>query len=133
MSTTQTELWKSATFTIERIEGQAPLTLIYRVTGPFNARDMYGSMKQVALGNIFDFKPAPGVETPTLHLFDLSAVPQMDSSALGTIVSHFISCRTKGIRVVAVAPSPNVMQLFKFTKIDSLIPTAATIDAAIAS
>ena len=132
MSTTQTELWKSATFTIERIEGQAPLTLIYRVTGPFNARDMYGSMKQVALGNIFDFKPAPGVETPTLHLFDLSAVPQMDSSALGTIVSHFISCRTKGIRVVAVAPSPNVMQLFKFTKIDSLIPTAATIDAAIA-
>jgi ABC-type transporter Mla MlaB component len=133
MSITQTELWKSPTFTIERIEGHAPKTLIYRVSGPFNARDMYGSMKQVALGNIFDFKPTPGAETPTVHLFDLSAVPQMDSSALGTIVSHFISCRNKGIRVVAVAPSPNVVQLFKFTKVDTLIPTASTIEEALSS
>jgi ABC-type transporter Mla MlaB component len=133
MSITQTELWKSPTFTIERIEGHAPKTLIYRVSGPFNARDMYGSMKQVALGNIFDFKPTSGAETPTVHLFDLSAVPQMDSSALGTIVSHFISCRNKGIRVVAVAPSPNVVQLFKFTKVDTLIPTASTIEEALSS
>ena len=129
MSTTHTELWKSNSFTIERIEGQAPRTLIYRVTGPFNARDMYGSMKQVALGNIFDYKPAAGEQLPNLHIFDLSMVPQMDSSALGTIVSHFISCRNKGIRVVAVGPSPNVLQLFKFTKVDTLIPTAASIEA----
>jgi len=133
MSTTHTELWKSTSFTIERIEGQAPRTLIYRVTGPFNARDMYGSMKQVALGNIFDFKPAPGAETPTLHVFDISKVPQMDSSALGTIVSHFISCRNKGMRVIVVGPNPNVIQLFKFTKVDTLIPTAATIEEALGS
>ena len=133
MPITRTEIWKSATFSIERIEGQAAHTVIFRIAGPFNARDMYGSMKQIALGNIFDFKPAPGAETPTVHLFDLSAVPQMDSSALGTIVSHFISCRNKGIRVVAVAPSPNVVQLFKFTKVDTLIPTASTIEEALAS
>ena len=133
MSTTHTELWKSASFTIERIEGQAPRTVIYRVTGPFNARDMYGSMKQVALGNIFEFKPAPGAETPTTHIFDISKVPQMDSSALGTIVSHFISCRNKGIRVVAVGPNPNVIQLFKFTKVDTLLPIAATLEEALGS
>jgi anti-anti-sigma factor len=128
MSITRTELWQNPTFTIERIEGHAPLTLIYRITGPFNARDMYGSMKQVALGNIFDFKAASSAETPTLHIFDISRVPQMDSSALGTIVSHFISCRNKGIRVIAVGPSPNVTQLFKFTKVDTLIPTASSIE-----
>jgi ABC-type transporter Mla MlaB component len=133
MSTTQTELWNSPSFTIERIEGQAPRTVIYRITGPFNARDMYGSMKQVALGNIFEFKPAPGTETPTLHIFDISKVPQMDSSALGTIVSHFISCRNKGIRVVAVGPSPNVIQLFKFTKVDTLLPMAGSIEEALGS
>lgn len=133
MATTQTELWKNATFTIERVEGRAPRTLIYRITGQFNARDMYGSMKQIALGNIFEFKPATGEETPTLHIFDLAAVPQMDSSALGTIVSHFINCRNRGIRVIAVSPSPNVLQLFKFTKVDSLIPTAASIEEALAS
>ena len=68
MSITQTELWKNSTFTIERIEGHAPHALIYRITGPFNARDMYGSMKQVALGNIFDFKPAAGVKLPAQQL-----------------------------------------------------------------
>jgi hypothetical protein len=29
------------------------------------------------------------------------------------------------------SPSPNVQQLFKFTKVDSLIPTAATVEEAI--
>lgn len=132
MSITHTELWKSSTFTIERIEGQAPRIIIYRVTGPFNARDMYGSMKQVALGNIFDMKQAPSAESPTMHIFDITAVPQMDSSALGMIVSHHISCRAKGIRVIAVGPNPNVIQLFKFTKVDTLIPTAATLEQALA-
>jgi len=131
MSITHTELWKNAIFTIERIEGRAPHTLVYCITGPFNARDMYGSMKQVALGNIFDYKSPSGEESPNLHIFDITQVPQMDSSALGTIVSHFISCRNKGIRVIAVGPSPNVLQLFKFTKVDTLIPTAATIEAAL--
>lgn len=130
---TRTELWKNATFAIERIEGQAPRTLIYRITGPFNARDMYGSMKQVALGNIFDVKSSPGAEIPLLHIFDISAVPQMDSSALGMIVSHYISCRNKGVRVIAVGPNPNVIQLFKFTKVDSLIPSVATLEDALRS
>jgi ABC-type transporter Mla MlaB component len=132
MPITQTELWKNATFRIERIEGQAPRAIIYRITGPFNARDMYGTMKQVALGNIFDFKPEPGAESAILHVFDITAVPQMDSSALGMIVSHFVSCRGKGIRVIAVGPNPNVIQLFKFTKVDSLIPTVSTLDRALA-
>jgi ABC-type transporter Mla MlaB component len=133
MGITRTELWKNATFEIERIEGQAPRTIIYRIAGPFNARDMYGSMKQVALGNIFDYKPAPGMESATLHVFDISAVPQMDSSALGMIVSHHISCRGKGVRVIAAGPSPNVIQLFKFTKVDTLIPTALTVEDALRS
>jgi hypothetical protein len=131
MQITRTELWKNATFSIERIEGQAPRTIIYRIVGPFNARDMYGSMKQVALGNIFDFKPATADESPTVHIFDISAVPQMDSSALGMIVSHHISSRAKGIRVIAVGPNPNVIQLFKFTKVDTLIPTAPTVEEAL--
>ena len=133
MPITHTELWKNATFAIERIEGQAPRTIIYRIVGPFNARDMYGSMKQVALGDIFDFKPEPGGEIPKLHIFDISAVPQMDSSGLGMIVSHYVGCRGKGIRVIAVGPNPNVIQLFKFTKVDSLIPTAPTLEDALRS
>src|SRR3569833_386110 len=79
MATTRTEMWKNPTFTIERIEGHAPRVVIYQITGTFNARDMYGSMKQVQLGDIFEFKPEPGAETPPRHIFDLTRVPQMDS------------------------------------------------------
>ena len=133
MSITRTEMWKSPTFSIERIEGQAPRTVIYQITGTFNARDMYGSMKQVALGNIFEIKPNSGEEEPAIHIFDLSRVPQMDSSGLGLIVSHFISCRNRGVRVIAVGTSPNVQQLFKFTKVDTLLPMANTIEEALQS
>ncbi|MBS1803109.1 MAG: STAS domain-containing protein [Acidobacteria bacterium] len=133
MATTRTEMWKNQTFTIERIEGQAPLTIIYQITGVFNARDMYGSMKQVQLGNIFEFKPESGSETPTRHIFDLTEVPQMDSSGLGVLVSHFIACRSKGIRVIIVGSSPNVKQLFKFTKVDTILPMAATVEEALRS
>jgi ABC-type transporter Mla MlaB component len=133
MAMTRTEMWKNQTFTIERIEGQAAQTIIYRITGTFNARDMYGSMKQVQLGNIFEFKPQPGAETPTRHIFDLTSVPQMDSSGLGVLVSHYIACRAKGIRVTIVGASPNVKQLFKFTKVDSILPMAGTVEEALGS
>ena len=128
MAMTRTEMWKNQTITIERIEGQAAQTIIYQITGTFNARDMYGSMKQVQLGNIFEFKPEHGAETPTRHIFDLTRVPQMDSSGLGVLVSHFIACRAKGIRVIIVGASPNVKQLFKFTKVDTILPMAATME-----
>jgi anti-anti-sigma factor len=132
MTITRTEMWKSPTFSIERIEGHAPGTVIFQIIGVFNARDMYGSMKQVALGNIFEQKSAPGSEATTRHIFDISKVPQMDSSGLGLLVSHFISCRGKGVRVVVVGSSPNVLQLFKFTKVDTLLPLAANMEDALA-
>ena len=131
MASVRTEMWKNQTFTIERIEGQAHSTIIYQITGTFNARDMYGSMKQVQLGNIFEFKPEHGAEIPTRHIFDLTQVPQMDSSGLGVLVSHFIACRAKGIRVIIVGPSPNVKQLFKFTKVDTILPISVTVEEAL--
>jgi len=131
MAIARTELWKNQTFTIERIEGQAPATIIYQITGVFNARDMYGSMKQIQLGNIFDFKPEHGADMPTCHIFDLTSVPQMDSSGLGVLVSHFIACRAKSIRVIIVGASPNVKQLFKFTKVDTILPMSPTVEEAL--
>jgi ABC-type transporter Mla MlaB component len=133
MSPFRSEIWKSEKFSIERVEDLAPRTLVYHFTGSFAANDMYRTLKPVVVLNIFDFKPLAGKESPTLHIFDLTEVPSMDSSALGLVVSHFISCRGKGIRVVAVGVSPNVLQLLKFTKLDSLIPMAATIEEALGS
>jgi len=35
--------------------------------------------------------------------------------------------------VVVAGASPNVLQLFKFTKVDSLLPLAATVNEALSS
>jgi ABC-type transporter Mla MlaB component len=133
MSPVRSHIWKSEKFAIERIEDLAPGVLIYQFSGPFAANDMYRLLKPAVALHIFDFKPLPGRQAPDLHVFDLTEVPTIDSSALGLIVSHFISCRGKGIRVTAVGVSANVLQLLKFTKLDALIPMAATVEEAIAA
>jgi ABC-type transporter Mla MlaB component len=133
MSPIRSQIWKSEKFAIERIEDLAPGVLIYHFSGAFAANEMYRSLKPAVVLNIFDFKPLSDKQPVSLHVFDLTQVPTIDSSALGLIVSHYISCRGKGIRVIAVGVNPNVMQLLKFTKLDSLIPMAATVEEAIAA
>jgi anti-anti-sigma factor len=133
LSTNRTQLWQSPKFEIERIEDEEKGVLIFRLSGTFTANDMYSVLKPLAAVNIFEFEPAPGKERPTLNIFDITDVPTMDSSGLGLVISHFIRSRARGVRVIAVGVSPNVQQLFKFTRVDALVPTAATIDEAIAA
>jgi ABC-type transporter Mla MlaB component len=133
MPTTRSELWQSKKFTIERILDDERGVIIFKFSGGFAANDMYTVLKPLAVVNIFEFEPAPGKERPPLNIFDISDVPTLDSSGLGLIISHFIRSRARGVRVVAVGVRPNVLQLFKFAKIDELIPMAATVDEAISS
>ena len=133
MSNIKTQLWQSPKFAIERIQDEERGVLIFRFTGAFAANEMYSVLKPLAVVNIFEFEPAPGKERPTLNIFDISDVPTLDSSGLGLIISHFIRSRARGVRVIAVGVSPNVQQLFKFTRVDALIPTAATVEEAIAA
>jgi len=45
-------------------------------------------------------------------------------------VNHFTQCQSSGKRMVAVGVSPRVLELFKITRVDAIIPQAATIEAA---
>ena len=95
---------------------------------------MYRSLKPALVLNIFEFAVAPNKEPLALVIFDLTDVPSMDSSGLGLIVAHYISCRNRGIRVVRSRGEPQrPAKLFAFTRIDSLIPMAATVEQAILS
>jgi ABC-type transporter Mla MlaB component len=133
LPTTQTQLWQSEKFSISRIEDGERGVLIFKFTGGFAANDMYTVLKPLAVVNIFEFEPPPGKERPTLNVFDLTDVPTLDSSGLGLVISHFIRSRARGVRVIAVGVRPNVLQLFKFTKVDALIPMAASVEEAIAA
>ena len=128
--TTQPQVWQTTPFNIERKQGRAPRTVIFRFCGPFTARDMYGTMAPIGLLNILSFQSTPSEELPALNILDLTDVPYMDSTGLGRIVSQFVHCRGKGIRMIAAGMNPRVQELFKLTKVDSVIPMAPTVEDA---
>jgi anti-anti-sigma factor len=130
MTMSHAQLWKTTPFTIERKEGKTPGTVIFRLCGPFTARDMFGTLAPIGLLNILSFQSTPSEELPALNILDLTDVPYMDSTGLGRIVSHYVHCRGKGIRMIVAGASPRVLELFRLTKVDSTIPMAATVEEA---
>jgi anti-anti-sigma factor len=127
---TQAQLWKSSPFSIERKEGKAPGTVIFKLCGPFTARDMYGSLTPIALQDMLDFQSAASEQLPVLNILDLTEVPYMDSTGLGMIVKHYVRCQGKGVRVIAAGASARVIELFKLTRMDGVITTTGTVDDA---
>jgi anti-anti-sigma factor len=125
MSNVQDQIWKGATFTIERRQIPSGDAVVFRFSGPFTARDMYSSLSPVALHNIFE--TAPPRPAPTVNIFDLTEVPYMDSCGLGLVIGHFVRCQNRGVRLIAAGVAPRVLDLFKTTKTDHLFPITTTV------
>jgi anti-anti-sigma factor len=121
MPTLETQIWKSARLTIERVESDMDGT-VFRLSGPLTARDIYHSLSPEVVRNIFE--PAPGDPLPAKQIFDLTEVPYMDSHGLGMLVSHYVRCRNKGIPMSITGISSGVQELFRITKMESVLPIA---------
>jgi anti-anti-sigma factor len=130
MTVTQAQIWKGTPFSIERKEGKAPGTVIFRLCGPFTARDMFGSLTPVALHNMLDFQSTPGEAPPAVNILDLTDVPYMDSTGLGMIVRHYVRCQSKGVRLIAAGVSPRILELLKLTKVEAVFSVTATVEEA---
>jgi anti-anti-sigma factor len=128
MTTSHAQVWKGTPFSIERKAGKAPGTLIFRLCGPFTARDMYGSLTPAGLREMLDFQSTPGEQPPVVNILDLTDVPYMDSAGLGLVVGHYVSCHRKGVRMIAAGVSPRVRELFKMTRVDTTIPMTASVE-----
>jgi anti-sigma B factor antagonist len=122
------QVWKSSKFTIERNQGKTPGTVIFRLSGPFTARDMHGALSPNELRNSCELEE--GDDPHALHILDLTEVPYMDSAGLGLIVSHYVRCQGRGVRLVVAGVSPRVLQLFEMTTVDKFFPTIATVEEA---
>ncbi len=89
---------------------------------------MYECQTPDAVNSILSFHSTPDEQLPVLNILDLSEVPYVDSMGLGLIVTHYAHCQRKGIRMIAVGVGQRVLELFKLTRVDGLIPMAATIE-----
>ncbi len=53
-------------------------------------------------------------------ILDLSAVPLMDSAALGNIVATLTSMKKKGMKLVLLSPQKAVSNVLKITRLDTI-------------
>jgi anti-anti-sigma factor len=67
---------------------------------------------------------------PSLSILDLTGVPYMDSAGMGLIINHYVHCQNIGTKMVVAGVSPRVLELFKMTKVDSVISLVPTVEAA---
>lgn len=129
---TQAQTPKRAPFTIERKEGNSQGIVIFHLSGPFTARDMYESLPPADLRAMLTFQSTPGELPPTLNILDLTGVPYVDSSGLGILVSHHVHCSNHGIQLLIAGASPRALELFRLTRVDSFLSLVATLEEALA-
>lgn len=109
-----------APLTIDRREGSAPNTYVFVLNGPLTLRNMFEFQSQLrTIG-----------ATPALTVFDLAGVPYMDSAGMGLVMNHYVHCQNSGGRLVIAAANGRVMDLFKVTKVDCILPLAASVQEA---
>jgi anti-sigma B factor antagonist len=84
----------------------------------------------MTLKKILELEPAEGEAPPVKNILDLTACPYMDSSGLGIIVSHMVHCNKKGMKMIAAGMTPRVREVFKLTKVDSVVRIAASVEEA---
>jgi anti-anti-sigma factor len=116
-----------AQLTCERTIGKAPGSVLFRFAGPFTARAVFASQSPDDVSNLLDLQSMlPNGELPALNIFDLTDVPYMDSAGLGMVVRHYTRCHDRGVRFVAAGMSPRVLELFRLTRVDAVLPLMAT-------
>jgi anti-anti-sigma factor len=130
MGTLSWQTWNSGPFSIERKPGSNPGTVILAFHGPFTTRDAYSCLPTMSLKQVLELEPAPGEDPPTKNILDLTGCPFMDSSGLGIIVAHKVHCNKKGIKVIAAGMTPRVREVFRLTKVDTVVPIATTVELA---
>ena len=105
--------------TIERKEGKNPTTQVFSLVGPLTLR------------NLFEFQAELRNATPPpLTVIDLTGVPYMDSADMGLVMNHYVHCQTRGAKLVVAGANNRILDLFKVTKVNTILPMVSTTDEA---
>jgi len=123
------QTWNSGPFSMERKPGR-PGTVIHCFRGPFTVRDAYTCLEPLTVNKMLDLEPAPGDQPTVISILDLTHCSSMDSSGLGAVATHMVRCQKKGVKLIAAGMSPRVREVFHITRMDTVIPMAATVEEA---
>jgi anti-sigma B factor antagonist len=104
---------------IEWRPGKAGGTRIIQVTGPVTLPNLPAFQDELRRG-----------ELPKASILDLSGVDYMDSAGLGAVINYFTHCQRNSIRLMVTGVTPRVRELFKVTKVDSVLAMVDTVEEA---
>jgi len=85
----------------------------------------------LTMENVPPFMNAVRRENAATMIFDLSGVPYVDSSGLGSLVSAYTSCAKSGRRVALTGVTQRVRKVFEITKVEDVFLTFPTLSDAI--
>lgn len=105
-------------FKFEALPGRLESTRIYRLTGP------------LVLNTMFDLQNELNKEHFALTVFDLSGVPYMDSAGLGVLMNCHVSASRRDGKVVVAGASSRILDLFKITRVDTVLTMTETVEEA---
>ena len=54
----------------------------------------------------------------------------MDSAGMGLLMNHYVHCQTRGVRLIVAGSSSRVLDLFKITRVDTVLPLVASVEEA---
>lgn len=103
---------------IEVLPGKSPDVRVLRPSGPITLQNF------TALQAEFLKLHVP------VTVVDLSQVPHMDSAGLGVILKYYVAAQKRGNKLILASVNERVLDLFKLTRVDSLIPIAETVEQA---
>ena len=109
------------TLTFERRQGKSSGVAIFQITGPITIRNLFELQDE--------FRKAP----PPLTILDLTNVPYLDSAGMGIVINLYVHCQKAQTKVLVAGVCCRPLELFKLTKVDTLIPMFETLEAAEAS
>jgi len=100
---------------IESWPGSRDGIRVLKLIGPFT------------LKHVFEFQTAVRQDAAPLTVIDLTAVPYMDSAALGSILGVHVSCQRHGVQYALAGASDRLMTMFKVAGVDGLVVSCASV------
>jgi anti-sigma B factor antagonist len=85
----------------------------------------------LTMENVTSFLNAVRRESAPTMILDLSGVPYLDSSGLGSLVSACTSCTKAGRRVALTGVNKRVLKVFEITKVEHVFLMFPTLGDAI--
>jgi anti-sigma B factor antagonist len=112
-------MFNDGPLTIDRKDGKDPSTRVLSLNGPLTLRNLFALQTELRSS-----------ASPPLTIIDLSGVPYMDSAGMGLVMNHYVRCQTKGTKLVVSGANNRILDLFKVTKVDTILPLVATLEEA---